>query len=56
LFAKDTINGVGLCSLKLLWVYFSSEDVPDDDDMHDEDGKKNSDEDGSDFPPDISTC
>jgi hypothetical protein len=41
-----------------LWVYFSSEDVPGDDDMHDEDGKKNSyeDEDDSDLPLDISTC
>ena len=58
LFAKDTINGVGLCSWRLLWVYFSSEDVPGDDDMHDEDGKKNSyeDEDDSDLPLDISTC
>jgi len=58
LFAKDTVNGVGLCSWRLLWVYFSSEDVPGDDDMHDEDGKKNSyeDEDDSDLPLDISTC
>ena len=51
LFAKDTLNGVGLCCLRLLWVYFSSEDVPDDDDMHYEDGKND-----SDFTPVISTC
>ena len=35
LFAKDTLNRVGLCCLKLLWVYFSSEDVPGDVDMYD---------------------
>jgi len=35
LFAKDTLNRVGLCCLKLLWVYFSSEDVPGDNDMYD---------------------
>ena len=44
MFAKDTINGVGLCCLRLLWVYFSSEDVPGDDDMYDEDGDSDSDE------------
>ena len=44
LFAKDTLNRVGLCNLRLLWVYFSSEDVPGDDDMYDEDGDNDSDE------------
>ena len=35
LFAKDTINRVGLCCLRLLWVYFSSDHIPGDDDMYD---------------------
>jgi len=52
-FAKDIFNRVGLCCLRLLWVYFSSEDVPGDDDMYDvprdddmydEDGDNDSDE------------
>jgi hypothetical protein len=35
LFAKDTNNRVGLCCLRLLWVYFSSDHIPGDDDMYD---------------------
>jgi hypothetical protein len=44
LFAKDNPDGDGLCCLRLLWVYFSSEDVLGDYDMFDVDLDNDSDE------------